>query len=257
MFDNINVSAMPVGGDAYAGYVNGNWPTFPDVVAKFPGKPVLSIAVTSAGEAMALDIETGDAAITDAAAWYHAQIKRGLTKVVFYTSTSKASALINTLTSAGISRADYFLWTAHYSGKAHLCSSACGFGALSADATQWTDKSTNGCDESTMSAAFLSWVESKGVQAPSKPTGAVIVTIDPSKSSLPAENKPGLNLGSNYFLTAREDGTGAKLKHGGTGVWEGEFPTAAKPVVGMSAAYYLVYIGGTKSVAVMHAITSF
>jgi hypothetical protein len=45
---------------------------------------------------------------------------------------------MQSLASVGLSRSDVRIWTAHYNGKAHLCSAACDSGVTgTADATQW------------------------------------------------------------------------------------------------------------------------
>ena len=52
---------------------------------------------------------------------------------------------MQSLASAGVSRSQVRLWTAHYNGQPHLCSSACGFGVEQAvDATQWASPQAAG-----------------------------------------------------------------------------------------------------------------
>lgn len=44
MYDSIDASTLPVGGDLYAGYVDGKWPSADAIKARFPDKLVVRIA---------------------------------------------------------------------------------------------------------------------------------------------------------------------------------------------------------------------
>lgn len=140
MFDSVTPTQIPANAKAVAGYVNGLWPTWDTVCRLFPHAKHLSIAVNAHADAEALDIERGDAINEDAPAWLRRQQKRGVKQPVLYTSVSNAQALVELLRRNGISRSEYRLWTAHYTYKAHRCSSVCGFGfTAGADATQYSD----------------------------------------------------------------------------------------------------------------------
>ena len=77
MFDSIDLSQIPATAPAVAGYVDGRWPTFARLPGMFPHAHLLSVAVTAAGDADCLDIETGDATPADAAGWYARQKAQG------------------------------------------------------------------------------------------------------------------------------------------------------------------------------------
>jgi hypothetical protein len=141
MFDSIHVSAIPKNAEAVAGYVGGAWPTYAELVATFPLKVhKLSIAVASRYDAECGDFEQGDMPNKLAPVWVKRQIARGVKQPVVYTSVSNAHGLLATLKAAGIDRKDIRLWTAHYTGKPHLCGAVCGFGMdTKADATQYTN----------------------------------------------------------------------------------------------------------------------
>jgi hypothetical protein len=160
MYDDINVSLIPVSAVAVAGYVDGRWPTYSQLVAKFPhAKFKLSIAVFSRDNAQALDVEPGDATIAEAAAWVKRQHARGVKTPDVYTSASWGEKLIGTLTAAGLVYGkDYRWWSAHYTGQPHLCNPKCYPGLRHiAHATQWTDKAGGkSLDESLCSAEFFS-----------------------------------------------------------------------------------------------------
>lgn len=154
MFDSITLDAIPGNAAAVAGYTSGFWPTYPEVVKRWPNAKHLSIAVTSSHDAACLDVEPGDASPADAPAWFKRQ---SVKKPCVYTSISMAQALVVLLGHAGIDRSKYRLWTAHYNDSAHRCTAACGFNFQGvADATQFTDKSGGkNLDESLCAPDFL------------------------------------------------------------------------------------------------------
>jgi hypothetical protein len=114
MYDSTNVGTLPPGADAYAGYVQGAFLTFPALQRLFAasGAHLLSIAVFASGDADCLDIESGDATIAQAPGWVKRQLARGAHRPCLYTSVSNMDALVTTLGGAGISRAEVRLWSA-------------------------------------------------------------------------------------------------------------------------------------------------
>lgn len=69
MADSTDASRVPELFDAYAGYVDGHWRSYPDLRARFPRPtPILSIT-TLGGDAMCVDCERGDVTLADAAHW--------------------------------------------------------------------------------------------------------------------------------------------------------------------------------------------
>lgn len=159
LYDDVDIALIPVDAQAVAGYVDGRWPTYKSLVAKFPhAKYKLSIAVFSKDDAKVLDIEPGDATPAEAPAWVKREHARGNPTPIVYTSAAYGQALIDTLAKAGLVYGkDYRWWSAHYTYKPHLCSSKCGFGIkVVAHATQWTDKAGGkSLDESVVSAHFF------------------------------------------------------------------------------------------------------
>lgn len=152
MLDDVDVSiteSHDAPAFAVAGYIDGLYANWNELVDhyKATNKHLVSIAVTADATlgAQALDIENGDATIAEAPNWVKLTAAAGrrtrdlrwFPKV--YTSASNVEALINALTAAGIPRSGYFVWSAHYTGEAHICSpKSCGY--PSADATQYTDR---------------------------------------------------------------------------------------------------------------------
>lgn len=160
MLDAIEQSRMATGlarvaTSALAGYAGGTWPTWLGFLNAYGAdRPVMSIAINSSEIAHCLDIESGDATNASAVGWVKAAQARGQSFIVLYTSVSNASPLIATLAAAGISREEYWLWTAHYVPE-HVCSHSCysGFNGQ-ADATQFSDTAPGPCDQTVMSEAF-------------------------------------------------------------------------------------------------------
>jgi hypothetical protein len=138
MLDSITVADLPDGADAYAGYVDGKWPTLLGLRARFPHSRILSIAVFPADDAECLDVEAGDATIPEVFDWFTRQQRRKVWRPVIYTSAANLTLLLATMNANGFARADFRLWSAHYLAGEHICApSSCGFPA--ADGTQWRD----------------------------------------------------------------------------------------------------------------------
>lgn len=159
MYDSIDLSQFPSDPEAVAGYVGGYWPTYNDLVKKYPNAHHLSVAVTASQRARCLDIEPGDATPSQAPGWYRDLAERSEGKPVLYASASTISEVVLAMNTAGIVRGSYLLWSAHYSGKEHICSpGGCGYPAV--DATQWTDKAHGrNLDQSLCSDAFFGQTE--------------------------------------------------------------------------------------------------
>jgi hypothetical protein len=160
MYDSIHVSALPNGADAYAGYVDGRWPTFAALKHRFSGSGahLLSIAVFASGDADCLDIEPGDAANAQAPGWVKRQLAGGAARPCLYTSAGNVDALVTMLTGAGLPRAKVRLWSAHYGQGSHICGpGTCGLTRHACDGTQWTDAVRGGSlDESVLLRDFFS-----------------------------------------------------------------------------------------------------
>jgi hypothetical protein len=160
MYDSTDVGALPHGADAYAGYVEGLFPTFAALKRLFAasGAHLLSIAVFASGAADCLDIEPGDATNAQAPGWVKRQLARGAHRPCLYTSVSNMDTLVTALGGAGISRAAVRLWSAHYGQGKHICGpGTCGLTRHACDGTQWTDSALGrNLDESILRSNFFS-----------------------------------------------------------------------------------------------------
>jgi len=155
MYDSIDLSQFPPNPEAVAGYVGGHWPTYNELVAKFPNALHLSIAVNAGQTARCLDVEPGDATPAQAPGWFanHADHSQGMP--VLYGSASAVNEIVTAMSHAGYARDRYLIWSAHYTFHEHICSpNVCGYPP--ADATQWTDKALGkNLDQSLCSDAFF------------------------------------------------------------------------------------------------------
>lgn len=158
MFDSIDLAQIPADAPAVAGYTSGNWPTWGQLMARWPHAHRLSIAVNASHDADCLDVEPGDARPDQAADWVKRQRRRGIKRPVVYCSVSQAQTLLDLFTEAGLKRSQFRLWTAHYTNREHRCGPGCGFGLRDeADATQWTNRAQGrNLDQSICAPGFFS-----------------------------------------------------------------------------------------------------
>jgi hypothetical protein len=143
MYDTAINDQFPAGAAAYAAYVDGgvgDQPNFAFIVSTFPKAQHLSIALFSANNADALDVEPGASAPSDIPGWYARQVARGIQRPVIYASVSAMNdTILPLLSQAGIARAKTRLWSAHYGLGEHICGpGSCGALSIDADGTQWT-----------------------------------------------------------------------------------------------------------------------
>src|SRR5262249_24382035 len=120
MYDAVTVSNIPPTPQAVAGYVDGKFPTYATIRARFPRAKHLSIAVFPSDNADCLDIEVGDARPDQAGAWVKRQKALGIKLIVLYFSVSNKPAVEASLRANGIARSSVKLWGAHYTGIPHI-----------------------------------------------------------------------------------------------------------------------------------------
>lgn len=119
MYDSVTVSTIPWGARAVAGYVGGRWPTYHELVKRYPHSHIISIAIDAEEHASCLDVETGDASPDDCARWFH--FVQGAIRVPkFYANRSTMPAVIANLRAHGIKREQYRLWIADPTDRPHI-----------------------------------------------------------------------------------------------------------------------------------------
>lgn len=112
MYDSISADTDPAGAQLYAGYVDGSWPDYGDVVTRFPGAVHVPIA-TNPHHLMGvvLDVEKGDATPAQAPAWCRGRRQSGIDPTV-YCSMDAWSTVRAAFRSAGEPEPHW--WIAHW-----------------------------------------------------------------------------------------------------------------------------------------------
>lgn len=122
MYDAVTVDNMPGNGDLYAGYVDGIYANYAAVVARFPGKIHVPIAVSAGTDSgIVLDVETGDASPDQAPGWVARRRVAGFDPTV-YCNYSTWGSVIAAFNNAGIAQPHY--WIADYDGNPTIYSGA-------------------------------------------------------------------------------------------------------------------------------------
>ncbi len=153
MFDTSDNPATTLAGlqvEAVAAYANGRYANYTAAAQAFPAAHLLEIDVAGQRVGNAGDFEQGDMPYSEVGPWASARLSHGVVFPVIYFQVSSWAPVMQSLASARVSRSQVRLWTAHYNGQPHLCSSACGFGVEQAvDATQWASPQAAGTVPST------------------------------------------------------------------------------------------------------------
>ena len=120
IYDSVVVADLPADPNAmYLGYVDGDWPNFQAVQARFPKNRVLSVMTSGFHKADICDVENGDATPQIAAAG----VRQGLYDTV-YSADAGLEALVTAL--AGL---EWHWFCADWTGSEHLIGGSV--------ATQW------------------------------------------------------------------------------------------------------------------------
>lgn len=165
IFDSIVPGRLPPTSPVVAGYVDGSWPTYAHLATSFRQATVLSIATDPANRAMILDVEKGDATPREAVAWVREGHRLGVKRPCLYMSLGAVATFDDQADMEGITRGEYRLWTAHWTGKPHICSARCGLGSIERPgATQWTDNPAEGVDVSRSTWGWVRAVWASGMR---------------------------------------------------------------------------------------------
>jgi hypothetical protein len=137
-FSGLNVEAV-------AAYGNGRFANYAAAKQQFPHAHLLEVDVSGQGIGNAGDFEAGDMEFSHAGSWAKGRLAAGVARPVIYFAVSNWRPVMQSLEAAGVPRQRVRVWTAHYNGRPHLCSAACGFGVTgTADATQWGSADARG-----------------------------------------------------------------------------------------------------------------
>lgn len=113
MYDAITPSRIPVSApQMVAGYVNGRWPSYAEMVSRFPSAVHVSIAVSADTDAQVLDVEQYDATPAEAVDWVLRQRGRKAIPTV-YCNTSTWPAVQAAFAARRVALP--YWWEANYS----------------------------------------------------------------------------------------------------------------------------------------------
>lgn len=170
-----NVSPIPPGYEAIAGYMAGHWPTAEEQWFKdYHAIHKVTVAIWGAemDDAEALDCEPGDEwpITTRIVDWVRRQQGRGVHRPVLYVSASYVDELAALLSHSGLLHArDFKIWSAHYGIGPHLCGQGCSLCSFKVDATQYTDRARNqSLDETLAMEDFFDFSKPKPAAPPAK-----------------------------------------------------------------------------------------
>jgi len=146
MPDSINADQLPAGYDQYLAYLDGKWPTYNTVRARFPHARVVGLTVTGHTGAHGVafpgaDSEPGDLDPAGAVTWIRDKLAADpLSRPVIYASLGWMGRILDEMRPEFITRSQVRLLTAHYGRGRHICGPhSCGQLPVDADGTQWTD----------------------------------------------------------------------------------------------------------------------
>lgn len=147
-YDSVTLSAIPSNAQAVGCYVGGWWPTCDAAEKDFPHAQLVTIAISASEHTYqgkpvdCLDIEPGDATVSQARGWDEAEIRLGEPHPCDYDMESQQPQL-----HAAVAGLPVLFWDAAYDGDPSLR----GF-----DAHQWTDHALGrNLDGDTFSTKFL------------------------------------------------------------------------------------------------------
>lgn len=165
LYDSTDVAAIPADAPAVAGYMDGAYANYPELVAAHPGKPVVGITVLGgflAGTRVA-DVENGDLTPVTGASWARQMLMVGRRPTLYY-SASLGAAVRDALVAEGINAGrDVDYWPADWTGVPHLMAGSV--------ATQYANPDTSGghYDLSVATEAWLAGSISPGPVPPPAP----------------------------------------------------------------------------------------
>jgi len=120
-FDAVTLANVPPDARAVGCYVNGDYANHEEAKRRFPDALITTISVRSSELGDVLDVEPGDAAVSDCPA-YFARFKqaRPHSKPVFYMPASWVNGFRLEMKRHGIKRRQYIIWSAHWTHR-HIC----------------------------------------------------------------------------------------------------------------------------------------
>lgn len=135
MYDGIIPGEVPAGAQLYAAYLDGNWPDYNALVARYPHAVHVPVAVSSSyNGGKVLDVENGDATPAQSVNWVLARRKAGVDPTI-YCNTSTWPAVRTEFQLRKVTEPHY--WLAQYDGAATIPAAWSAAGVV---AKQYADK---------------------------------------------------------------------------------------------------------------------
>src|SRR5262249_15300177 len=117
MYDSVNPSRIPRNAEAVAGYVNGKFANYGEMLRLLPKAKHVSITINAVGIAQCLDVETGDATPDEAPKWVireRSRLAKAHKKPIVYANASTWPEVQRALDNWSIDRNTYHRWVADY-----------------------------------------------------------------------------------------------------------------------------------------------
>lgn len=141
MYDSVTLSNIPPVAQAVAGYVDGRYQTWPDVLRRWPTARHVSITATGRLEADVCDVETGDVSIQGCVEWVGRMHALGHPAPGVYADLDTWVTGLQDALLSRWARSQLRVWTAHYTHRWHRCGRFCDRRlTIPVDATQFTDR---------------------------------------------------------------------------------------------------------------------
>jgi hypothetical protein len=118
LFDSTDVDAIPRDARQVAGYVDGAYRTWPELVKRFPLADHLSITVAGNVTADCADVEDGAMTPGQVAIWVGRKLHLR-TRPRIYTSLDNWPTVIDALAAAHVPGGTVWWWIAEWTGHAH------------------------------------------------------------------------------------------------------------------------------------------
>ena len=118
LFDSVDVSAIPRDARQVAGYLDGAFANYTELVRAFPRADHLSITTGGDLRARCCDVEGGDLTPAEAALWVRRKLHLGQRPRI-YTSLDNWSNVIDAMAGAGVAENTVWWWIAEWTGHAH------------------------------------------------------------------------------------------------------------------------------------------
>lgn len=140
MYDATSLSNIPTAAPAVAGYVDGRYQTWPEVMKRWPRARHVSITATGRLEADVVDVEKFDVSVSGALQWIERMHALGHPAPGVYASLDVWASLLGPVLLSRFKRTQFRVWTAHYTHQWHRCGTGCDPRLrIDVDATQWTN----------------------------------------------------------------------------------------------------------------------